>query len=107
MKEEDLVGEEKVRVEVAKAVLRWLRDLLKWCSEDPLERIEKTVELIVEHGEMVKSAFEEALEPEYRDYINVLIGFLTGGGGGETGSKGKGETGKIQESTKGEEGKGG
>lgn len=74
--------DKKVR---ARATLTWLRDLLAWCSEDPINRIETVIDEVSKHSEEVRDAFAEAIEPEFREYMNFIVNNLTSIGG-ENGS---------------------
>lgn len=71
--------EKKVRT---KATLTWLRDLLAWCSEDPINRIETVVEELTKHSNEIQEAFAEAIDPEFKDYMNFIVNSLTAMGGG-------------------------
>ena len=62
--------------EETKAVLMWLRDLMKYVSANPLIRGPKALEEIKKNKDLIIKSIKTALEPEFKDYADLIAGAL-------------------------------
>jgi len=83
------VGLSRKRV---RGVLIWLRDLMKWFSEDPASRYKEVVDQLQKNSELIKQAMEEVIEPEFKEFVDLVSGLV--------------QVGNVEEVTEGEEGEG-
>ncbi|MBM1154934.1 hypothetical protein DRN94_003545 [archaeon] len=60
-----------------RTVLKWVRDLLAWASQD-ITRVDTAIVELEKNRDVVVEAFKNACVDEVRDYVETVAGFIVG-----------------------------
>ena len=60
-----------------RTVLKWVRDLLAWASQD-ITRVDTAIVELEKNRDVVVEAFKNACVDEVRDYVEIVARFIIG-----------------------------